>query len=61
MEDLVKWYQEVIELRSANDIHYLDASLLSSVEQIAQIFVKESAGGGRYLRAKRLHLNHKGC
>ena len=46
MDDLAKWHQEVIQLRSANDIHYLDASLLSSVEQIAQIFVKESAGGG---------------
>ena len=46
MDDLAKWHQEVVQLRSANDIHYLDASLLSSVEQIAQIFVKESAGGG---------------
>jgi len=53
MEDLVKWYQEVIELRSANDIHYLDASLLSSVEQIAQIFVKESAGGGTLFKSKK--------
>ena len=45
MEDLMKWYDEVIVNKSANDIHYLDASLLSSVKQIEVMF-KDSIGGG---------------
>ena len=38
MDDLAKWYQEVIVEQSANDIHYLDASLLSSIVQIQLFF-----------------------
>ena len=46
MEDLIKWYDEVVVNKSANDIHYLDASLLSSVKQIDVMF-KDNIGGGR--------------
>jgi len=35
MADLKKWYEEIIIYKSANDIHYLDASLMSSIEQIS--------------------------
>ena len=38
VDDLEKWYQEVIVQQSANDIHYLDASLLSSIVQIQLFF-----------------------
>jgi len=41
MADLKKWYEEVIIYKSANDIHYLDASLMSSIEQISYFI-----GGG---------------
>ena len=43
MQDIKKWYEEVIVLKSANDIHYLDASLLSSIRQIED-FLKENNG-----------------
>jgi len=41
MMDIKKWYEEVIVNKSAKDIHYLDASLMSSVEQISYFI-----GGG---------------
>lgn len=43
MQDIKKWYEEVIVLKSANDIHYLDASLLSSIRQIED-FLRENNG-----------------
>lgn len=39
-QDLEKWYYEVIEEQSAIDIHYLDASLLSNVQQIKMVIEK---------------------
>ena len=41
VDDLRKWYEEVIVYKSANDIHYLDASLMSSILQMEN-FLKES-------------------
>ena len=34
MEDLEKWLQHIFIDQDANDIHYLDASLFSSIEQL---------------------------
>ena len=46
IDDLMKWYQEVVEERTANDIHYLDASLLSSIKQIEIMFSQDSSVNG---------------
>ena len=47
MDDLEKWYEEVVRLQSAQDIHYLDASLLASIKQIAELFgIGQDSGGG---------------
>lgn len=41
MGDLNKWYEEVILYKSAIDIHYLDASIMSSIQQIEAFFGKD--------------------
>ena len=34
MDDLRKWVDEVVKKQEAQDIHYLDASLLANISQI---------------------------
>jgi len=38
VEDLISWTQNILLKRTAIDIHYLDASLLSSIIQLEMIF-----------------------
>lgn len=46
LEDLIQWREMIFVKEEANDIHYLDASLLSSCLQIRADFGGESADGG---------------
>ena len=43
VEDLKKWVKEVIVDQSAQDIHYLDASLLANIAQIDMMVPSESS------------------
>ncbi len=42
VEDLVSWTQSILKYKTAIDIHYLDASLLSSIIQFEMIFTPTS-------------------
>ena len=42
--DLEKWFNEVIENKTAKDIHYLDASLLANIAQVSLILGNNGGG-----------------
>ncbi|MCK4875328.1 MAG: response regulator, partial [Sulfurimonas sp.] len=43
IDDISQWRKNIFILKEANDIHYLDSSLLSSCLQIQSIFEKKEA------------------